>query len=142
MVFFFHQQGWGSWWPYTDFQSTKWCAHFYLWYALIHNCNFNNCNNLCHNRIKTTRPSPIIWPWGVKVLGVRQIHFKRVGCELRLFATVYVEDKIFDRRGNLKKYYILLFCLGNQTNLVDKGGPSSKSRCTWISFLVTEKPTS
>ena len=31
--FFFHQQGWGSWWPYTDFQSTKWCAHFYLWYA-------------------------------------------------------------------------------------------------------------
>ena len=41
--------------------------------------------------------------------------------------------------GNLKKYDILLFCLGNQTNLVDKGGPSYRSKCTWISFLVTEK---
>ena len=74
------------------------------------------------------------------MLGVRQIHFKRVGGELRLFATVYVEDKIFDRRELI--YYILLFSLGNQTNLVAKGGPSSRSKCTWISFLVTEKPTS
>ena len=42
------------------------------------------------------------------MLGVRQIHFKRVGCELRLFATVYVEDKIFDRRELEEILYIIV----------------------------------
>jgi len=36
------------------------------------------------------------------------MHFKRVGCELRLFSTVYVEDKIFERWELEEILYIIV----------------------------------
>lgn len=51
------------------------------------------------------------------MLGVRQIHFKRVGCKLRLFATVYGKDKyLIDWNLNC------FVCETKQTLNVDKGG--------------------
>ena len=77
------------------------------------------------------------------MLGVRGKYIsKELGVSLVCLLVHYMLRTKYLIDGNLKKYDILLFCLGNQTNFVDKGGPSYRSKCTWISFLVTEKPTS
>ena len=59
MVFFFSPTGLRIMMTLHRFSIDKVMCSLLLMVCL-HNCNFNNFNNLCHNRIKTTRPPLII----------------------------------------------------------------------------------